>query len=400
MALKVLMLGWELPPHNSGGLGVACLGLSKGLSKKDVEITFVLPKKIEVKSDFMKVVFANEKEIDCPGVCVYKSINADLFEKIFVDNTPFDFLHASISFRDRIKDVIGGLKDTPDVIHAHDWLTFLAGIEAKKILKKPLVTHFHSTEFDRTGGHDPNQLVYQIEKQAVQKADKVIAVSGYTKDTLKKYYQAKDQQVAVVHNGVDNFRRKKLPLVPIFKNLKRMGYKTVLFLGRITLQKGPEYFVRAAKKVAEKNKRVIFVVTGSGDMQGRMMAEAARLKIMDRMLFTGFLRGEEKHSVFQNADLYVMPSVSEPFGITALESISNSTPVLVSKQSGVSEVLNHALKVDFWDVDEMTNKILAVLSYKSLGENLQKESAKEIININWTRSADSCLAIYKNVLGK
>lgn len=399
MALKVLMLGWELPPHNSGGLGVACLGLSQGLAKKDVKITFVLPKKVALQNDFMELLFANIKS-QKSDFCVYKSIGDTSLEEILRGNGPFEFLEAALAFRDRIKDVVSRLKEKPDIIHAHDWLTFLAGIEAKRLLNRPLIAHFHSTEFDRTGGHYPNQLVYQIEKEATKKADKVIAVSSYTRSTLARYYDADNKKIDVVHNGVNKFQREKLPLIPIFKNLKKMGYKIVLFLGRITLQKGPEYFVRAAKKVSEKEKKAIFVVTGSGDMQGRMMTEAARLGIVEKILFTGFLRGAQKHSVFQSADLYVMPSVSEPFGITALESISNDTPVLVSKQSGVSEVLNHALKVDFWDVDEMTNKILAVLKYESLKDNLNKESAKEIVNINWDKSADSCLAVYKSILGK
>lgn len=392
MLPRVLMLGWELPPYNSGGLGEACFGLAKALSKKGVHITFVLPKRLNLKVDFMDLVFADVDEI----TKLYPAYTTGYSWRKFVsfDSLPPDFVHGALKFAEKVEKIAE--KYGSDIIHAHDWMTYPAGIAAQGVLSKPLVTHVHSTEFDRTGGHYPNQTVYQIEREGLQKADAVLPVGGFMKDVLIEKYGVEPSKIRVVYNGIDEPEQGELaPALSAFKNL---GYKVVLYLGRITLQKGPEYFVRAAKKVLEYNPKVIFVVTGSGDMQDFMLYEAARLGIINNFIFTGFLRGEEKNRIYQTADIYVMPSVSEPFGITALEAISNHTPILISKQSGVAEVLTHALKADFWDTDEMANKILAVLSYKSLSSDLKNESGKEIRNFSWTRSADAVLDVYKHLI--
>lgn len=396
MSLRVLMLGWELPPFNSGGLGEACFGLTKSLSQKGVDITFVLPFKVDVKVPFMKVVFADLNEEISSFPSVYLTDIPKYLRKLTRDSLPPDYIQASFKFASRIPKVLKSLGLHPDLIHAHDWLTYPAAIVAKQILGKPLIAHVHSTEFDRTGGHSPNPFVYQIEKEAFMAADVVVPVGGLMRTTLIKNYDVRPEKIRVVHNGIEDVEKASLP--PVLSAFKKMGYKIVLFLGRITLQKGPEYFVRAAKKVLEYNSKTIFVVTGTGDMYEFMVNEATRLGILDKFIFTGFLRGEEKDRVFQSADLYVMPSVSEPFGITALEAVSNGVPVLVSKQSGVSEVLKNTLKVDFWDIEEMANKILAVLEYDALPKDLKKESTKEIKLLTWSRSADKMLEIYSQVL--
>jgi len=287
-------------------------------------------------------------------------------------------------------------KYAPDIIHSHDWLTFPGGVAAKKVTGKPLITHVHSTEIDRTGGHYPNPYVYKIEKRGLDDSERVVSVSNFTKNILVNDYAINPDKIKIVHNGCEQMTKKELP--PSLTVFKSMGYKIVLYLGRITLQKGPEYFVRAAKKVSEFNPKTIFIVAGSGDMQEGMIAEASYLGIIDKMVFTGFLRGDEKEKIYQAADLYVMPSVSEPFGITPLEAAANGTPVLVSKQSGVSEVLNNVLKTDFWDIDDMADKILAVLKYSSLSLDLKKESAKELPKINWDTSADKCIEIYNQLV--
>lgn len=390
------MLGWELPPFNSGGLGEACFGLTKSLSQKGVDITFVLPFKVDVKVPFMKVVFADLNEEISSFPSVYLTDIPKYLRKLTRDSLPPDYIQASFKFASRIPKVLKSLGLHPDLIHAHDWLTYPAAIVAKQILGKPLIAHVHSTEFDRTGGHSPNPFVYQIEKEAFMAADVVVPVGGLMRTTLIKNYDVRPEKIRVVHNGIEDVEKASLP--PVLSAFKKMGYKIVLFLGRITLQKGPEYFVRAAKKVLEYNSKTIFVVTGTGDMYEFMVNEATRLGILDKFIFTGFLRGEEKDRVFQSADLYVMPSVSEPFGITALEAVSNGVPVLVSKQSGVSEVLKNTLKVDFWDIEEMANKILAVLEYDALPKDLKKESTKEIKLLTWSRSADKMLEIYSQVL--
>lgn len=391
---KVLMLGWELFPYNSGGLGEACLHLARSLSNKGVEITFVLPQKLPIKADFMKIMFANVNEETSLLPSVYLSTHNEYAKKIKLEDFPPDYVRAALKFAERTAKLIE--KMDVDVIHAHDWLTFPAAVVAKKMLNKPLVLHVHSTEFDRTGGHSPNPYVYKIEKDGFDHADAILPVGGFMKDVIVTKYNVEPSKVKVVYNGIDDVGDRNL--APALADFRDMGYKIVLFLGRITLQKGPEYFVWAARKVLEYRPKTLFVVTGSGDMQEYMINEVARLGIMDKFIFTGFLRGEERDRIFKAADLYVMPSVSEPFGLTALEAISNGTPVLVSKQSGVSEILQHALKVDFWDITEMANKILAVLDYNALPTDLRSESRKEIKNFSWGRAADNVMGVYNQLV--
>jgi glycosyltransferase involved in cell wall biosynthesis len=392
MALRVLMLGWELPPFNSGGLGVACLGLARSLVNHGVNVTFVLPQKQDFNIDFLDLVFA---DINLNEALAKSYTTSSLhFDEIHLDNPPSDFVSAALLFGKRVGEIIK--KYSPDIIHAHDWLTFPAGIASKKVSGKPLVSHVHSTEIDRTGGHFPNPQVYEIEKKGLEYSNRIVSVSNFTKNLIITNYGINHDKINVVHNGCDVTTHTQLP--PALSVLKEKGYKIVLYLGRITLQKGPEYFIRAAKKVSEYNPKTIFVVAGSGDMQDRMIFEASSLGITDKVMFTGFLRGDEKNMIYQAADVYVMPSVSEPFGITPLEAIANGTPVLVSKQSGVSEVLNNVLKVDFWDIDDMADKILAVLKHKSLTSDLKKESSKELPNINWEKAAEKCIGIYNQLL--
>jgi glycogen synthase len=392
--MKILMLGWELPPHNSGGLGVACWGLAKALSDKGMNITFVLPYKMNVKADFMNVVFADLKESADVRVGAYNTSWTN-YKGEHVWGVPGNnFVQGAHAFAQGIGAVAKKYK--PDVVHSHDWMTFPAGIVAKAVKNKPLLAHVHSTEFDRTGGHYPNPEVYKIEKDGLEYADKILPVSRFTKSILVEKYGLNENKIEVVHNGVDNIEKSFIP--PALTKFKEMDYKVVLFLGRITLQKGPEYFVRAARRVLDYDQKVLFVVTGSGDMMEYMMQEAVRLGVINNFIFTGFLRGKELAQIFTTADLYVMPSVSEPFGLTVLESISYGTPVLVSKQSGVSEVVQHALKVDFWDIDEMANKILGVVSHPALGVDLSRESIKELGAINWNCAADKCINVYQQLV--
>ena len=388
------MLGWELPPFNSGGLGEACLGLARALSKNGVNVIFVLPQKVDLEFDFMDLVFANVTSTNEKIIQTYESYKSWFDKGLVFQEFPSDFISAAIKYAENIKDI--AVKYAPDLIHAHDWLTFPAAMVAKEVVGTPLVIQFHSTEFDRTGGHFPNPVVYEIERSAVEKADRIIAISKLQKDIIMSNYKVDISKVDLVYDACNFFQINKLP--PALSVYKDLGYKIVLFLGRITLQKGPEYFVRAAKKVLEFEDKVLFVVTGSGDMLERMISEASWLGILNKFLFTGFLQGEEKFRIMQAADLYVMPSVSEPFGMVPLEIIANGTPVLLSKQCGVGEVLNHVLKVDFWDIDEMANKIIAVIRHKCLHDDLVKESGREILGISWDNSAQRCLDIYQQLL--
>ncbi len=277
-----------------------------------------------------------------------------------------------------------------DIIHAHDWMTFQAGIEAKKISGKPLVVHVHATEFDRTGNNNVNQYVYEIEKQGMQYADKICAVSNFTKQKIIKYYGMPEDKIVVVHNAVEFSSEKQFVI--------KQNEKIVLFLGRLTLQKGPDYFVEAAKKVLEIDPDVKFIIAGTGDMEATLIDRVAGLGLGNKILFAGFVTGKDVDKIYSMADLYVMPSVSEPFGITPLEALRNNVPVIISKQSGVSEVLTNALKVDFWDINELANKIVAVLNYRALHHELKKHSSLEVQKFNWNIPAQKCIDVYEDIL--
>jgi glycosyltransferase involved in cell wall biosynthesis len=285
------------------------------------------------------------------------------------------------------------MQESFDIIHAHDWMTYPAGIAVAAVTGKPLVVHVHSTEFDRSG-ENVNQIIYDIERAGMHTADRVIAVSFLTKNIIVNRYGVSSDKVEVVYNGVErNDNGFSLGATDI-----RKDEKIVLFLGRITMQKGPEYFLGAAKKVLEVMDNVKFVMAGAGDMMRRTIELAANLGIGSKVLFTGFLRGEDVQKVYEMADLYVMPSVSEPFGIAPLEALNHDVPVLISKQSGVSEVLSHVLKADFWDVNEIANKIVAVLKYPPLEMTLREHGNFEVRKLRWDDAAQKCLAVYNQLL--
>ena len=281
-----------------------------------------------------------------------------------------------------------------DIIHAHDWMTYPAGMAVAAMSGKPLVVHVHSTEFDRSGEH-VNQMIYDIERMGMHAADKIIAVSYFTQNIVINRYGINSDKVEVVHNGVERNGNGEWPLS---KTGITKGEKIVLFLGRITMQKGPEYFLQAAKKVLEVMDNVKFVMAGSGDLMRKSVEMAAQLGIGHKVLFTGFLRGEDVKKIYKMADLFVMPSVSEPFGIVPLEALENDVPVIISKQSGVSEVLMHALKVDFWDVNEIANKIVAVLKYPPLEVTLRNYGNFEVRRLRWKDSAEKCMRVYAETL--
>ncbi len=398
------MFGWEFPPHNSGGLGVACFGLVRALARLGNKVTFVLPKKVGLKSDFCDIISPEDsfddhidiKEIDSP-------LQAYMTSEEYLRTAGKNGIYGSTLFEEverygrRAASIVRSQKF--DVIHAHDWLSFKAGMTAKRVSKKPLVAHVHATEFDRTGGRNVNQRVYDVEREGLHTADKIIAVSHFTKNMVHHHYGVSHDKTAVVHNGIDASEYNHFAAVaPMLYRLKQKGNGIVLFVGRITLQKGPDYFVRLAERVLQKNKKVYFVVSGSGDMEGKILQEVAYRGLSKYFIFTGFLRGEELNQVYRAADVTVMSSVSEPFGIIPLESILNGAPVLLSKQAGVGEILNHALKSDFWDIDDMADKVLAVLNYGSLKNELMLHSTKEARNATWDKAAEKCLEIYQRLL--
>lgn len=391
--MKILMFGWEFPPYSSGGLGTACYGLTKSLSKQNVDITFVLPYAPNSECDFINLIsthvkFKPIKSLLSPYITSqnYYKIRDNKYQATIYGNSLFEEVYRYSEEAKRI-----AVEENFDIIHCHDWMTFKAGINAKRIKNKPLIVHVHSTEFDRTGGNSVNQYVYDTEKEGMANADIVITVSNFTKNKITQHYGINPNKIYVVHNAVEhngNFSEK-------FK-IKKYD-KIVLFLGRITLQKGPDYFLYAAKKVLDYDPNVKFIIAGSGDMESFIIEKAAELGISKNVLFAGFLQGNEVERAYNMADLYVMPSVSEPFGITALESMRNGTPVIISKQSGVSEIIQHCLKVDFWDIDEMASKIIASLNYKALHQSLKEHALLEVKKFNWDVPARKCIDIYNKL---
>ncbi|OGC97952.1 hypothetical protein A2634_04655 [Candidatus Amesbacteria bacterium RIFCSPHIGHO2_01_FULL_48_32] len=382
------MLGWELPPHNSGGLGTACLGLSRALTRQGQQILFVLPHKLPVSDTPFPVLFADDQTLSDTPLSPYL---------IASSGGGFASLIAQVlAYAQNAKTLAKKLQF--DLIHAHDWLCIPAGLAIKDATGKPLIIHVHATEFDRTGGDNINPAVFHIEREGFNKADLVITVSSRTKDILVSKYGITPDKIKVVHNGIDAGDYPKVAgPITFLHSVKAAGFKIVLFVGRLTLQKGPDYFIKAAHKVLQHFNRVYFVLAGSGEMEHQVIDLVAKLGISDHVLFPGFLRGEQLTQLYKSADLFILPSVSEPFGLVPLESVINGTPVLISKQSGVSEVLSHALKVDFWDTDEMANQILAVLNYSSLPQTLITESSQEVQKLSWSSAADKVTNVYNQL---
>lgn len=401
-ASDVLMFGWEYPPFNSGGLGTACHGLSNALVEQNINVTFVLPRKVKASSQKVNLVFADNHEVDIEYYRKMYSayIDAELFKRyqmqlLFEDAVlSSDLVTEVYRYMGKARSI--AKKHHHNVIHAHDWLAFGAGLEAREESDKPLVLHVHATELDRTGFQGVNEHIYDIEKTSLKQADRIVAVSGYTRNILVKHYGISADKVVVIHNGINHHEYK--PEYELAEKLKKIFGKIILFVGRLTLQKGPDYFVKAAAEVLKHNNNVTFIIAGSGDAEDRIVRDAAEAGIANHVYFPGFLRDNELNALYQAATMYVMSSVSEPFGIAALESIANGTPVILAHQSGVGEVLLHSLKVNFWDTHEMANKILSVLEYDSLYQTLRLNSQQEIQKFSWHESAKQCIHIYNNLL--
>lgn len=394
------MLGWELPPHNSGGLGVACYDLCKALSKKGVDIEFILPYTADHSDiDFMKVNAAHPQDVEQ----VLKSgIAYDSFKYLTKTGEVrwLDMFGQTSLYEEAVGRIVQVAEF--DVIHAHDWLTCRAGLRAKMISGKPLIVHFHSIEADRSGQpHGGNPLVREIEGLSLLLADHIIAVSQYTKDAIVREYGIPAGKIEVVHNSIE-----PSSVVPLDGNnayryleaMKAHGYRVVVNVGRLSIQKGLPNLLRAFARVAERAPKTFLLIVGSGDQYFELLLLAAELGIGDKVLFTEFQRGKNWRDAFAIGDLFVMPSVSEPFGITALEAIGYGTPTLISKQSGVSEVLRNVLKVDFWDIDEMANKITAVVQNDALRDELHAQSFREWQRLSWEQSAEKLLPIYEKYL--
>jgi glycogen(starch) synthase len=391
--MKILMLGWELPPHNSGGLGVACYQLCKALSKKDIDLEFILPYQAEHNVDFMKVTPAHPQGV---AEVLKSGIAYDSYKYTYVDGHEewHDIYSQQLMFEHAAARLASSREF--DVLHAHDWLTFRAALRIKLQTGCPIILHVHSIESDRAGGSSGNPLVREIEATAFGMADRIIAVSNFTKQAIMREYSIPADKIDVIHNSIEIT---ELSLEPdnayrYLEALKAQGYRVVCNIGRLTIQKGLPNFLKAAKEVVARRPKTMFLIVGSGEQYLELLEEAAKLGIAKNVIFTGFQRGKNWRDAFRIADLFVMPSVSEPFGLTPLEAIPYGTPSLVSKQSGVSEVLYNCLKVDFWDVKEMANQILSVVNNDQLRDELHRNALKEYERLSWSSAADTLVDMY------
>jgi glycogen(starch) synthase len=432
--MRVLMFGWEFPPHISGGLGTACYGLTRALAKHQVDIMFVVPRLKSAPDNLhLKLISASGTKVSRQVLRRFDETIHELWEgrltvrpldsALFPYATPETFADlefiksaqrsfekderttASASSLDLQGDYGPNLmsevfrysqagaalaaRESFDVIHAHDWMAFPAGVLARQISGKPLVLHVHSLEYDRSGLNG-NPDVMRIEKSSLEAADRIIAVSHYTRSLIMSQYGIPGEKIDVVHNAVSREEAGR-----VYRTRGRPGEKLVLFMGRVTFQKGPDYFIEAAGLILRKIPGVRFVMAGSGDMLPRMVQRAAQLRIGSRVHFTGFLKGPVVEQMYARSDLYVMPSVSEPFGIAPLEAMLYDVPVLLSRQSGVSEVLRNALKVDFWDVKEMASQIIAVLQHPRLADEVVRNCREELKQIRWEKAAEAVITIYR-----
>lgn len=428
------MFGWEFPPHIAGGLGTACYGMMRGLARNGVEVVFVMPRAYgDEDQRFVRVV--NASDVETIGTRDHE-FSEELLEKvsfIHIDSNMLPYISPEeyAAYHDEFvrsgrthewtdvwkqrytfsgkyganlmeevaryamvaAQVAKDLEGQFDVIHAHDWLTYFAGIAAKRVSGKPLVVHMHATEFDRSG-ENINRRVYAIEKAGMQAADRVIAVSELTRRIVIGKYGIPAEKVVTVHNAV-RFGESE-DAVPE----RAVKDKVVTFLGRITYQKGPDYFVEAAAKVLQRVPDVRFVMAGSGDLMNHVVRRVAQLGIADRFHFTGFLKGGEVQRMFRLSDVYVMPSVSEPFGISPLEAMRSGVPVIISRQSGVAEVLDYAIKVNYWDVDALADAIYGLLTYPALGRMFASKGLEEVTGLKWTNAAAKIKTVYETVVAE
>ncbi|MBQ7802533.1 glycosyltransferase family 4 protein [Candidatus Saccharibacteria bacterium] len=406
--MKILMLGWELPPHNSGGLGVACLNLSRALAKDGADIDFVVPYEAEHKEiKFMRVLSASHLDpLFRFGIGAYDSdkiedlIIPDIHIKGAISKDQVSIRQIQKTYCDFVEKYLMEFK--PDIVHAHDWLTFEAGVLAKKNFGIPLIAHVHATEFDRAGGNGGNPLVHEIEYEGLLLADKILAVSEATKHIIHEKYAIPLKKIDVVYNSLDegflnseyHFMSEEYKYI---KDLKKKGFTVVSTVGRFTIQKGLSHLLHAAAKAVRKNPKLLFVLAGDGEEKEELINLAAELGISRNVIFTGFIRGKKLRDIYEISDIFVMSSISEPFGLTALEAAHHGDVLILTKQSGVSEVIRSSFRYDFWDEDKLANEILAIAKSPALKETLKNSIHSEYRKISWDDVAKKCLKAYNEV---
>lgn len=383
--MRILMLGWELPPHNSGGLGVACYQLARALADQGAEIDFVLPYSTPVDgAEFMTIHHVSKLVENIPGAY---SGDVDAIRR--TQNQYLDYVAKQVS------------DNPPQIIHAHDWLTYEAGMHAKRLTGAPLVAHVHATEFDRAGGDTGNPLIHEIELHGLLMADRIIAVSHATKQIIVDKYKIPADKIEVVHNSVDVNALQSDPSeqtqYAYIRSLQAEGYKAVVTIGRLTLQKGMTYFMQAAAKASEQCDSLLFVIAGDGEQRNELIQLSADYGIADKVLFTGFVRGSRWRELYDLADIFVMSSVSEPFGLTALEAAVQDTAIVLTRQSGVGEVLNNVFKYDYWDTDRLADQLINIANSDALQVELAMGAKANFAHVSWELAAETCLNNYRKL---
>lgn len=389
------MLGWELPPHNSGGLGVACYHLSKALALEGSSIDFVLPYTAEhPNTEFMNIHGA--LEVHPSSISNLGIYNSDKWPQKPNAGSLGSFSEVQQHYTRYVEQLSKSLK--PDVIHAHDWLTMEAGVRAKTATGAPLVIHVHATEYDRSGEHYGNALVHEIEQQALTMADRIIAVSNMTKNILVHKYGIPEARIDVLHNGIDigSFANYNYDVrdYRYFESLKSEGYTIVTTLTRFTVQKGLTHFLKAAARASEIHNKLIFLLAGDGEQRNELIRMSADLGISDKVYFTGYVRGKQWRDVYSLADVFVISSVSEPFGLTGLEAAHHGNALIISRQSGVGEVLKNVLRFNYWDTDKLADQMVGIALSEGLGNSLRENVKDEYLDLSWDKIAKNCLDIF------
>jgi len=396
------MLGWELPPHNSGGLGVACYYMSKALALQGAKIDFVVPYAADHSDiDFMTVHSATPlTPLQRYGLGAYdsKTIFESSLSKADINNLG-DMRGVQKRYVQFVESLV--LQTHPDAIHAHDWLTMEAGMRAKQITGAPLIVHVHATEFDRSGAEAGNPLVHEIEYQGLLMADRIIAVSNITKSLIMQKYNIPENKIEVIYNAIDTLSYNDgysydYRTYRYLEALKAEGYTIVSTVTRFTIQKGLTHFIRAAARASEKYHKFAFLLAGDGEQRDELVALAADLGIADKVFFTGFVRGKQWRDAYSVSDIFVMSSVSEPFGLTALEAAHHDNAIVVTKQAGVGEVLHSVFRYDFWDIDRLADELVGIATSSALSESLKQNVKHEYDRISWHDVANDCLRIYNS----
>ncbi|TAL15093.1 glycosyltransferase family 1 protein, partial [Patescibacteria group bacterium] len=401
--MNILMLGWELPPHNSGGLGVACYHMSKALAMQGATIDFVVPYQADHSDiNFMTVHSATPlTPLERYGLGTYdssKHVSTSLSAADINDLTDMR------GVQKRYVQFVEGLvaKSSFDAIHAHDWLTMEAGMRAKQLTGAPLIVHVHATEFDRSGTEAGNPLVHEIEYQGLMMADRIIAVSNITKSLIMQKYGIPEDKIEVIYNAIDVLSYNDTysydeRTYKYLEALKSEGYTIVSTVTRFTVQKGLTHFVRAAARASQKYHKFAFLMAGDGEQRDELIALAADLGIADKLFFTGFVRGKQWRDAYSVSDVFVMSSVSEPFGLTALEAAHHDNALIITKQAGVGEVLQSIFRYDFWDVDRLADELVGIATSDALKNSLRDNVKREYSRISWQDVARDCMRIYSSV---